>query len=125
MKIEINLTNKWLYTIIAFLLLIILGFGAYAYVNDPPNPGHGADTIWIEVNGQEMTLQDAIDQDVFQGNFQLPVGHEFGGMYSLGIGGVCQHPNHLTGDCSCPAGFTVQSSTGVSNWDWPGYYCYK
>lgn len=43
----------------AFLILASV-IGVIAYTQSIPNPGHGADTVWVDVNGQEMTLQNAI-----------------------------------------------------------------
>jgi len=67
-KLEINLTNKWMYTSIVIAFLLILGIGVFAYTQSIPNPGHGANAVWISVPGfGEMTLQDAIDQNKLGG----------------------------------------------------------
>jgi len=39
-KIEINLTNRWLYTLIAFFGIVLVSVGVYAVVTPIPNPGH-------------------------------------------------------------------------------------
>lgn len=49
-KIQVNftLTNRWLYTLIVFLVLVIISVGVYAYnsgYNDPSVLGHSADEI--------------------------------------------------------------------------------
>jgi|GEM_PF-4140471 len=61
-KLEINITNKWLYSLIAFGILLALGVGAVFAYNNIPNPGHGADTVVVTINGQEKTVQQAIDE---------------------------------------------------------------
>lgn len=63
-KVNINFTNKWLYSITFAILLIAITIGVYAYTTIP-NPGHGADTIIVDVDGNEMTLQEAIDSGSF------------------------------------------------------------
>lgn len=39
-KLQINFTNRWLYTLIVFFSLIAIGVGVYAAVGTTPNPGH-------------------------------------------------------------------------------------
>jgi hypothetical protein len=60
-KLEINMTNKWLYSLIAVCIVLALGVGVYAYTSSIPNPGHGGDSVLISINGQEKTIQQAID----------------------------------------------------------------
>jgi hypothetical protein len=38
---------------------------SYPYSQPLPNPGHGGDTVWVDVFGNEMTLQDAISAGLF------------------------------------------------------------
>jgi hypothetical protein len=40
MKITITLTKRATYTLITLSILIILGFGVYAFAGKTPNPGH-------------------------------------------------------------------------------------
>ncbi len=80
----------------AFLVLLFCSVGfvvangqvlhfSYPYSQPLPNPGHGGDTVWVDVPGQgEMALQDAINAGLFPG----PI--------------------------SCPTGFTAVASSGVS-----------
>lgn len=70
-KFEINMTNKWLYSLITIGVLLFLGVGVYAYTQSIPNPGHGADTIWISIEGEEKTLQDLIDSGIFEKSLSL------------------------------------------------------
>ena len=63
MKIEVNLEKKYFFGIIAVMLVLAGAIFAYAsYSNPIPNPGHGADTVWVNVSGAEMNLQEAINQ---------------------------------------------------------------
>ena len=34
-KFEINMTNRWLYSLIAFAIILVLGVGVLAYTSDP------------------------------------------------------------------------------------------
>jgi len=53
-KLEINLTNRWLYTLIAFFVVIVLSVGVYAF-GSKPNPGHA----WTELAGCDSSGQVA------------------------------------------------------------------
>jgi hypothetical protein len=64
--ITIKLTNKLAYTLIAILAILTASLVVYAYTSIP-NPGHGADTIEVTINGNEKTLQAAIDAGDFSG----------------------------------------------------------
>ena len=44
-KININLTNKWLYSLIAIGVVIIFAWGVVAYVNPSTGVGHGPEEI--------------------------------------------------------------------------------
>ena len=57
-KLEINLTNNWLYTLIGFVLILSLGIGVLAYTTngsgDPSVMGHSADEVeggikWVKI----------------------------------------------------------------------------
>jgi len=71
-KLEINITNKWLYSLIAFGILLALGVGVYAYqsnmrAGNPPVMGHSAGEINVENStGQVVSLQDALDSSARQ-----------------------------------------------------------
>ena len=60
MQITINLSNKTLAILVGVLTFLAIGLVVYAY-NNIPNPGHGANQIVVNIDGQEMTLQEAID----------------------------------------------------------------
>jgi len=62
LKFNIQITNRAVYTFLAIFVIIALAVGVYAYTSSIPNPGHGADRIWVSVGDEEMTLQEAIDQ---------------------------------------------------------------
>jgi hypothetical protein len=71
-KFEINMTNKWLYSLIVIGVLLAFGVGvwAYEYLQSIPNPGHKGDSVLISINGQEKTIQQAIDDGDFGGNYE-------------------------------------------------------
>jgi len=64
-KFEINMTNKWLYSLVAVGVLLALGVGVYAYqsnmrVGNPPVMGHSAGEIHVDVGGTLMNLNQAL-----------------------------------------------------------------
>ncbi len=63
MKIEINLTNKWFYTILALSLLLVIGGLAYAYNSGaaPSVMGHSGEEIEVKVKGETKLLNKALD----------------------------------------------------------------
>jgi len=62
-KIEINLTNKWLYTLLAFSLLLVIGGVAYAYNSGvaPSMMGHSGEEIEVKVKGETKLLNKALE----------------------------------------------------------------
>ena len=65
--VTINIEKKHLFLIIAisvFLAGTVLVI-SYDYEDPIRNPGHGADTVWIDIHGEEKTLQNAIDDNNF------------------------------------------------------------
>jgi len=60
-KFEITVTNKWLYSLIVFGILLVLGVGVYAYTQSIPNPGHGADSVWVSTSSGENSLQNVLN----------------------------------------------------------------
>jgi hypothetical protein len=72
-KFEINMTNRWLYSLIVVGILLALGVGVYAYqsnmrTGNPSVMGHSAGEIHVEVGGEIKTLQEAIDEGGFMGS---------------------------------------------------------
>ena len=61
--IQINLSNKTAYTLI--LILAILSVSLVVYAVTPANPGHSSEQVNILINGEEKTLQSAIDSGDF------------------------------------------------------------
>lgn len=74
-KLEINMTNKWLYSLIAVGVVLALGVGVYAYqsnmrAGNPPIMGHSAGELNVDINGDgvaDKSLQQAIDDKNFEG----------------------------------------------------------
>lgn len=66
MKLEVNIEKRYALGIIASVLVLAGVLLVLAYDGPIPNPGHGADRVWIDINGSEMTLQDAaINGEIF------------------------------------------------------------
>lgn len=62
-KFEINFTNKWLYTFVFFGIILVISIGVFAYNSGKPPSvmGHSGDEIMVSFNGQEVSLNDALD----------------------------------------------------------------
>ncbi|NCO11264.1 hypothetical protein CO038_02055 [Candidatus Pacearchaeota archaeon CG_4_9_14_0_2_um_filter_39_13] len=60
MKFEVNINKRVGVGIIASILIFAGVLLVLAYDGPIPNPGHGGDRVWVDINGTEMTLQDAI-----------------------------------------------------------------
>ena len=56
---------------VVIILLMSLSFilAAYVYTNPIPNPGHGADEVFISINGRNIDLQTAISDGEFSSPF--------------------------------------------------------
>ena len=59
MEINIRITNKTAYAISTALLIIMLAVLANAG-RPTDKAGHRADEIWVDINGEEMTLEEAL-----------------------------------------------------------------
>jgi hypothetical protein len=60
-------SNKRLFGL-AVASVLALAAGVYAYTQSIPNPGHGADAVWVSVGSAEKTLQQAIDDGSLKGS---------------------------------------------------------
>ncbi|MCH8945564.1 MAG: hypothetical protein IIA85_01435 [Nanoarchaeota archaeon] len=52
-KIQINFTNKWFYTFVVIIAVLVLGMGVYALV---PSPGHDANEIGEGTIANTLTI---------------------------------------------------------------------
>jgi hypothetical protein len=70
MKIEVNLEKRYFFTLLGTILILggILGVIAYNSGAEPSVFGHSAEELDVEINGQTMTLQEAIDGSLFSKN---------------------------------------------------------
>lgn len=87
MKIEVNITKRYFFTIIGLILILTSILLGYAYNQPLPNPGHGADTVWVTANGKEQTLQQAIDakeitKTLRDSDFCVYISTQVGGQFS-------------------------------------------
>jgi len=57
-RISINLSNRWLYTLIAVGIILIIGVGVYA-LGAIPNPGHSISQLQTcNSNGQTLVMSN-------------------------------------------------------------------
>lgn len=58
---QINIEKRHVFLILSVLVLLsgVILASSYTFI---PNPGHGGDRVQVTLGGQEMTLQEAIDQ---------------------------------------------------------------
>lgn len=59
-RIGVDLGKRDFVWIGLIIVLLSVGFGV-AYTNAIPDNGHGGDTIWVDLNGTERTLQSAVN----------------------------------------------------------------
>ena len=75
-KIEVNISNKWLYFIVVVGALLVLGGGVWAYNSDmkkgdPPVFGHSAGEINVDTDGDgkaDKNLQEALNSIINEGS---------------------------------------------------------
>ena len=144
MTINISISNRVAYSFLALFVILIVGGFAIAqntfsgYQQDVPNPGHGADTVWVSTDQGEMTLQEAITNQVIGGNgivtyeecewvtsdeFDGPVQED--GDYLVWPSGTADYSPHLTSVATCPtgkvvAGYKCGSEDGMCNSGYDG-----
>ena len=66
-NINLNIQKKDLWLLLAIMVFLIgVGFviASYPYSQSIPNPGHGADNVWVDINGIEMNLQSAMGNGI-------------------------------------------------------------
>ncbi len=61
-KLEVNLTNRWLYTVLLAIVLLVVGGIVYAYNSGaaPSVMGHSGEEIEVTVDGATKTLNEAL-----------------------------------------------------------------
>ena len=69
MKININISNRGVYTFIAVMLILVVAGIAYA-ATDKSGAWHSSNTIEVSVDGNTKSLQEAIDA----GDFSAGIG---------------------------------------------------
>ena len=62
-KLEINITNKWLYSLLIICILLVLSIGVLAYKSgqSPNILGHSGEEIEVTVNGVTKLLNNALN----------------------------------------------------------------
>ncbi len=56
-------------SVLYFVFILFFGMFVFAYTQDIFSPGHGGDQVYLVVNGNEMSLQDAIDSGNFSSEY--------------------------------------------------------
>jgi uncharacterized protein (UPF0333 family) len=65
-KLQINISNKAIYSMLILVIIIVLGIGVYAFGTKNPSVfGHSSGEVQVNVEGSAKSLQDAIDSGDF------------------------------------------------------------
>jgi hypothetical protein len=59
-------SNKLFYTILFIVVLSLISIVVYSQVPSSPNPGHSASVVVMTIDGQPVTLQDAVDEGIIE-----------------------------------------------------------
>lgn len=73
--VQINFTNRWLYTFIVFGIIIVLSVGVYAYqsgFNDPSVMGHSFEELGLETVSNHCSLSSG--NTIYKCTAQCPTG---------------------------------------------------
>ena len=110
-KVQINFSNRWLYTFIAIGILVVIGAGVYAWANPITGVGHSLDEIGLPdcVDGQilQMSGEDWVCENDEVGP-SVPVGGLYGYCKSRDDVGLIFHPPAFRSSwlvCKCPSGY--------------------
>jgi len=105
----------------------LYGFGGmYSYSGDGfRNPATNAFACPSGYNSIQIHGSEGEDADLYVCQKSLAAGErgyfDFGGMYGYHSAGVYENP--ITGDTSCPEGFTAHQAYGDETWDFDLFYC--
>ena len=96
-KVQINLTNRWLYTLIALGILAIIGVGVYAWADSITGVGHDYSEIQpCSDDGQILQMIGGV-----WACFDMP-----SGIADTNAGTICSGANEfLAGDGACKTGY--------------------
>lgn len=122
-NLNLKIEKKHLYLLLAIMIFLV-GVGVViGYTQPIPNPGHGADTILVDVPGQgEMTLQVAITNGLIGGaNCQWKLSHQKGEVSTYPAISFDEAKNQkATGICACSDQSTVDAIL-ADTLGWGGY----
>ena len=115
MKIEVNIKKKYFLIFLVTILLVVAGIAAYAYTSNFPTTqngnattmGHSADEINVDVGGNVMSLQNAI-------NIGLIGGASASAQDNFIIFGYASASN---GQTSANGGYTFSVPAGITNFN--------
>ncbi len=113
--IQINLSNRLLYTILAIGVLLIAGIGVYAYgTSDPPTFGHSAGEIDEEDPTVNAYVKDKASCVAITGSADLCDGNDAGGIADTSADTICAGTSmYLDGDGNCD---TLYTDTDTDTW---------
>mgnify|MGYP003964847929 CR=1 FL=1 len=107
-------------SVFLFFVLVLCAF-VFAYVSPIFDPGHGADEVFVFINGAESTLQDAIDNGEFDVDYTggaysgvIDAGHNAGDIF-VSVNGVDKDFQEAINDgslCSFVGGVGSYSGSG-------------
>ena len=109
MTIQINLTNRWLYTLVAMVFCLVLVAVVYSYT-DLTGVGHDATSVGVVINGVEKNLQQAVDDGDFTFTFDLVYGQHTSSQCT-GLSGEVRSTDDVQSkfcrfsSSACPAGW--------------------
>lgn len=119
-EIKINLSNKVIYTLIVIGILMIVGTGVYALASgvDVTDGYHESDQISVDVSGNEKTLQEAIDNGDFGGEWSVSGSNIYynGGNVGIGISSPSATLDVIGGIKTSSSAVTYGSACSSSQW---------
>ncbi|MBI2671642.1 hypothetical protein HYX16_01780 [Candidatus Woesearchaeota archaeon] len=103
-KIQFNISNKLVYSLLILIIILALGLGAYAFGTSTPSVfGHSSGEVQVNVEGKSETLQEAIN------NLDLMSGWFLSSNENIEI-------KYVKGNnVNCPSGFSFLSRNWLSN----------
>ncbi len=118
-RLDFDLTGRKVSLLLVLAVLVLsIGIGT-AYTR--PSAGHGADSVWVNIGGEEMSLQDAIDNNLIYRPFDPSMEANFGGMWGEPSG---DYTNPLADNTKgCPSGYKDYTILGTANVDYAVHIC--
>ena len=121
LQININLSNKVFYSLIAIIsILSIVAIVVAVNPSTKPNPGHASNEVMVNIGGVDKTLQQAIDDSSLGGRVKTATG--IIGKLSGGTSG--SYNQNFTISVSFTPSTAICASRQIgSSGDWGQFYC--